>query len=118
MTRWIQSNWFLIALAGFYLLGHFGAERLAWLADQSAARSMVVMLVMWAMGITLKADAIRNSMARPKASMLAILCNIFLVPILCLPAMWVLSPQIGGGLFVAGVGAMHVSVGRGLDAAG
>jgi len=103
MTRWIRSNWFLLALACVYLTGHFGAETFAPLADRAALRSLVVMLVMWAMGVTLKAETIRKNVSRPSASLLAIGINAFLVPLLCLPAMWFLSPEMGGGLFVAGL---------------
>ena len=103
MTRWIRSNWFLLALAAVFLAGHFFAEPLASLTDRSELRSLVLMLVMWAMGVTLKADAIRSSVSRPTGSLLAIATNAFLVPLLCLPPMWFLSPDMGGGLFVAGL---------------
>lgn len=103
MTRWIRANWFLLALAVVYAVGHFGSKPLAFLADQSGLRSLVVMLVIWAMGMTLQADAIRRTVSRPQASLLAIGTNAFLVPLLCLPAMWFLSPELGGGLFVAGL---------------
>lgn len=103
MTRRFRSNWFLLALAGAYLLGHFGAAYLAAIPHQAGIRSFVVMLVMWAMGVTLKADAVRNSVVRPTASLLAIGINALVVPLLCLPAVWLMSPDFGGGLFVAGL---------------
>ncbi len=103
MTRLIRSQWFLLALLGVFILGHFAGDRLAPVANQSWLRSLVVMLVMWAMGVTLKADAIRRSMRHPAASLLAIGVNIVVVPLLCLPAMWWLPPALGGGLFVAGL---------------
>lgn len=103
MKRWIRSNWFLLALAGVFISGHFGAEMLSPLAKQSGLRSAVVMLVMWVMGITLRGDAIGKCFNKPTGSLIAIGSNLFLVPILCLAGMWFLSPEMGGGLFVAGL---------------
>jgi sodium/bile acid cotransporter 7 len=103
MKRWIRSNWFLLALTSVYAAGHFGAESLAFLSDQSTLRSLIVMTVMWAMGITLRPDAIRASLREPSPSLLAIGVNIFVVPLLCLPAMWLLPVELAGGLFVAGL---------------
>lgn len=103
MTRLIRSHWFLLALLAVFLVGHFAAGQIAPVVNQSWLRSLVVMLVMWAMGVTLKADAIRRSVRHPKASLLAISFNVLLVPLLCLPAMWWLPPELGGGLFVAGL---------------
>jgi sodium/bile acid cotransporter 7 len=103
MTRAIRSNWFLLALAGVFLLGHFAADPLAPLARQSWLRSLIVMGVMWSMGVTLKSEAIRRSVRHPTASLLAIGSNLVLVPLLCLPAVFWFSPALGGGLFVAGL---------------
>ena len=101
MLQWIRPNWFLLALASVYAFGHFNADSLAAFAETPGLRSAVVVMVMWAMGVTLKPDAIKKSLSRPTASLLAIGTNAFLVPALCLPGMWLLSPQLGGGLFVA-----------------
>lgn len=103
MTRLIRSQWFLIALLCVFVVGHFAAGTLAPLAQQAWPRSVLVMLVMWAMGVTLKADVIGRRVRQPTASMLAIGLNVLFVPLLCLPAMWWLPPQLAGGLFVAGL---------------
>ena len=103
MTRWLKSNWFLLALAFAFLAGYFATGRLESLAKQSWIRSTIVMLVMWAMGITLRADAIRRSIKRPTASLLAIGINVLLVPLLCFAVMTWLDVEMGGGLFVAGL---------------
>ncbi|MEO1529123.1 MAG: bile acid:sodium symporter [Planctomycetota bacterium] len=103
MSRWLKSNWFLLALALTFLFGYFAAENLEPLARQVTLRSTLVMLVMWAMGITLRADAIRNSIRRPTASLLAIGINVVFVPLMCVGVMHWLSPDMGGGLFVAGL---------------
>lgn len=103
MTKWIRSNWLLLALVCAYAGGHFASGKWVAVAETPAIRSVVVMLVMWAMGITLDVQTMRRSVTRPTASLLAISINLFLVPILCLPAMWFLSQEMGGGLFVAGL---------------
>lgn len=103
MTRWLKSNWFLLALAFTFVLGYFSSEWLEALAKLGTLRSVLVMSVMWAMGITLRADAIRDSIRRPAASLLAIGLNVFFVPLLCFGVMSWLTPEMGGGLFVAGL---------------
>jgi len=103
MASWSKSNWFLLALAAVFLVGHFAAPWLEFLNEAAAGRSIVVMLVMWAMGVTLHPEAIRGSLRRPAASLLAIGINVLLVPLLCLPARWGFSPSVGGGIFVAGL---------------
>ncbi|MCC9599707.1 bile acid:sodium symporter [Stieleria sp. JC731] len=103
MLRTIRSQWFLIALAIVYLVGHFGAEQFVDLASKSGLRSVILLCVMWAMGITLRPDAIGRSVRHPSASLLAIGMNMIGVPLLCLPAMWSLPTEYAGGLFVAGL---------------
>ncbi len=103
MANWIKKNWLLLALAVVYAIGHFGADRLSGLAEATWLRSAIVFSVMWVMGVTLQPDAITGSLRKPTASLLAITSSIFLVPLLCLPGWWWLSPELGGGLFVAGL---------------
>ncbi|MCD0458461.1 bile acid:sodium symporter family protein [Roseiconus lacunae] len=103
MLRKIRSQWFLLALAAVYLIGHAGTEHFAQIASKSWIRSGVLFTVMWAMGITLRPDAIRRSVRHPTASLLAIGMNMIGVPLLCLPAMWFLPTEYSGGLFVAGL---------------
>ena len=50
----------LLALGCVYLIGHLGAETFAPLADHAGLRSLVVMIVMWSMGVTLKSEAIQK----------------------------------------------------------
>lgn len=101
MPAWIRSNWFLLALAVSYAIGHFGAFAMQTVADQVWLRSALVFVVMWAMGVTLKPDAIRRSLKRPTASVLAVVTNMFLVPLLCFPTQLFLSDPMFGGLMVA-----------------
>lgn len=101
MPAWIRSNWFLLALAVSYAIGHFGAFAMQAVADQVWLRSALVFAVMWAMGVTLKPDAIRRSLKQPTASVLAVMTNMFLVPMLCFPTQLFLSDPMFGGLMVA-----------------
>ncbi|MEM6468830.1 MAG: bile acid:sodium symporter [Planctomycetota bacterium] len=111
MSRLIASNWFLLALVVCYAGGHFAADRLRPVVEQAWLRSCVLVAVMWAMGVTLNASQIVKSVQKPTASLLAIGCNLFLVPVCCAISMGWLSASIGGslgrelagGLFVAGL---------------
>ena len=97
----LAKQWFLIALAICFVIGYLLARHVGPISEIGWLRSSIVFAVMWAMGFTLKADMIRQSLAHPWPSLLAILINIFLVPVLCLPATWMLSEDLYGGLFVA-----------------
>jgi solute carrier family 10 (sodium/bile acid cotransporter), member 7 len=99
----LTKHWFLISLAICYAVGYFCAGQLQALLEMTLVRDTVVFAVMWAMGVTLRADTIRHSLRRPLPSMLAITINVVLVPILCLPMMWLLRPDLFGGLFIAAV---------------
>jgi sodium/bile acid cotransporter 7 len=97
------KHWFLVALGCCFTLGYLAAGRLEPLLEQTWLRSGIVFSVMWAMGVTLRADTIRRSLARPLPSLLAIGVNVFVVPLLCLPALWLLPGFLFGGLFVASI---------------
>ncbi len=47
-------------------------------------RNAIVFAVMWAMGVTLQAETVRRSLAKPFPSLLAIAINVVAVPLLCL----------------------------------
>jgi solute carrier family 10 (sodium/bile acid cotransporter), member 7 len=99
----LTRHWFLTALAICYLGGYLGAELLQPLHSMTLLRSGVVFVVMWAMGVTLKADTVRRSMTRPLPSLLGIGVNVAVVPILCLPAMWLLPERLFGGLYITAI---------------
>lgn len=99
----LAKQWFLIALACCFAIGYLLAKPLNPLMEMSTLRSCLVFVVMWGMGVTLKADTIRNSLLRPIPSLLATVINILIVPLLCLPAMWLLPENLFGGLFVAAI---------------
>ena len=99
----LKTYWFLLALAVCSAVGYFATAPLEPLLSQTWLRNGIVFAVMWAMGVTLKADTVRASLSRPTAALLAIGMNVAVVPILCLPAAWVLSESLFGGLFVAAI---------------
>jgi sodium/bile acid cotransporter 7 len=96
----LNKHWFLIALGVCFVGGYLFAPSLKPLLGFTTLRSSLVFVVMWLMGVTLHADAIRQSVRRPLPTVLAVLFNIALVPILCLPTYWLLPPSFFGGLFV------------------
>ncbi len=99
----LTHNWFLIALAICFVAGYVAAESLQPVLKQSSLRGAIVFSVMWAMGVTLKADTIRSSLARPLPALLAIGINIAVVPLICLPLAWLLPERLFGGLFVVSI---------------
>ncbi len=99
----LTKHWFLTALAVCFAAGYFAADPLAPLLEMSLLRSGIVFIVMWAMGVTLRAETIRKSITKPLPSVIAILANVLLVPLLCLPTMWLLPEKLFGGLFVTAI---------------
>ncbi len=99
----LTKHWFLTALAICFAIGYFGAGSLKPLMEMTLLRSGVVFVVMWAMGVTLHADTIRRSLTQPLPSLLAIAINVAVVPLLCLPTMWLLPDKLFGGLFVTAI---------------
>lgn len=99
----LTKHWFLVCLAICFTAGYLAAAQLQPVLKISEIRNSIVFAVMWAMGVTLKADTIRQSLAKPLPSLLAIGINILVVPLVCLPTMWVLPERMFGGLFIAAV---------------
>ena len=99
----LTKHWFLTALAICFAIGYFGAVYLKPLMEMTLLRSGVVFVVMWAMGVTLQAETIRRSLTRPLPSLLAIAINVAVVPLLCLPTMWLLPGKLFGGLFITAI---------------
>lgn len=99
----LARHWFLASLAVCFSVGFLAANHLQPLLEMYILRNSLVFAVMWAMGVTLRAETIRRSVARPLPSLLAIAINVALVPLLCLPFMWVLPASLFGGLFVASI---------------
>ncbi len=103
MRESVTKHWFLIALSLCFTVGYFGASDLRPLMEMPFLRDGIVFAVMWMMGVTLQADTIRRSFTRPVPSLLAIAVNVLVVPLLCLPTMWLLPANLFGGLFVASI---------------
>ncbi|TWU57258.1 bile acid:sodium symporter family protein [Rubripirellula reticaptiva] len=96
-----KNHWFLISIGLCFGAGYFAESWLAPITQIPLLRDGVVFVVMWAMGVTLAADTVRESIAKPTAALLAILINVFVVPLLALPSQWFLPAGVFGGLFVA-----------------
>ena len=97
MRASLAKNWFLFALAVCYVVGYAGADLLRPLLDASWLRSGVVFVVMWAMGVTLHAGSLSRSLHRPLPSLLAIAVNAAVIPLLCLPAIWLFASLLSRG---------------------
>jgi sodium/bile acid cotransporter 7 len=99
----LRKHWFLASLAICFTVGFVFASQLQPLLEMSALRNAIVFAVMWAMGVTLRSETIRRSLAKPWPSMLAIGINVLLVPLLGLPWMFLLPKSLFGGLFVTSI---------------
>lgn len=101
MTDFFKRHWFLTLVAIGFAVGYFAAETIAPLLELPLLRDGVVFVVMFLMGVTLRADTIRASIARPLPGLIAIGVNVLVVPLLTLPTMLFLPEKLFGGLWVA-----------------
>lgn len=103
MWRSIQQQWFLFGLGFAFAVGLGGGEVLDGLLDVPYLRSGFVFVVMCLTGVTLRADAIRRSVTRPTAAILASSINMFALPAMCWLAWQFLPSKLGAGLYVVGL---------------
>lgn len=96
----VARYWFLLALGTSLAIGFGLTDTVRPLAESSLARSSLTASVLFLMGLTLSAGRITNGLRHPLPSLLAILINTLLVPLLALPALWLLSTEMAGGLIV------------------
>jgi solute carrier family 10 (sodium/bile acid cotransporter), member 7 len=89
----------MLALA--VVLGFGWPSTFSPLAHSSLLRTGIVVTVMALMGWTLQPKSIGRSIRNPLAAMLAIGVNIFVVPLLAWPSLWLLPTELAGGLIVA-----------------
>ena len=102
----LRNHWFLIALGVVFAVGFFGGGRLEFLLGWETFRGGIVFAVMWATGVTLRAEAVRRSVASPLPAVLAIGINLAVVPAMSLAVVrvapeWLIPYRLAGGLFVA-----------------
>lgn len=97
----ISRQWFLLALVASLALGFGVPDLVRPVAENATLRSLITGFVLFLMGLTLQADSVRRNLRHPGPSLLAIAVNVFLVPLLALPSLWLLSPDMAGGLIVA-----------------
>ncbi|TWT71072.1 bile acid:sodium symporter family protein [Crateriforma conspicua] len=101
--RSLRRHWFLFGLGFAFAIGFGAGPKAAWLLDLPYLRSGFVFTVMWITGLTLRGDAIRRCVAQPLGGAMACGLNMIIVPALCYVAAIVLTPELGGGLYVAGL---------------
>lgn len=101
MWKAISRQWFLLALVVCLAIGFGLPDLLRPLAQIGLLRSLITASVLFLMGLTLDAQSIGRAVRRPMPSLLGIGLNTLLVPLLALPALWLLSTELGGGVIVA-----------------
>jgi len=99
--RTVSSQWFLILLAICLGIGFSFPEPLSPLANSALFRNGILFVVMVLMGWTLHPQSIVRSIRQPVPSLIAILINIAIVPLLAWPVIWFLPEDLAGGLIVA-----------------
>lgn len=97
----LTKHWFLAAIAISFFTGYFASESLSSLREMSGVRSAIVFIVMWMMGVTLRAESIVRNLKQPLPALLAVGINIAVVPLLSLPTRLWLPENLFGGLFIA-----------------
>jgi len=95
-----SRQWFLPALVISLAIGFGLTNWVRPIAEIAILRSSITAFVLFLMGLTLNAHSIARSIRKPGPAMLGIGINTFLVPLLALPALWLLSPEMAGGLIV------------------
>lgn len=96
----ISRQWFLPALLISLGIGFGLTDQVRPLAEIATLRSSITAAVLFLMGLTLNAKSVARSIRQPGPAMLAIGLNTFLLPLLALPSLWLLSPEMAGGLIV------------------
>jgi sodium/bile acid cotransporter 7 len=102
MNAWLQRNWFLIGLLAALWWGLLGWQRLESWADSGSLRSALVAIALCLMALSLPVEALGRSWREPRAVMLAIACNVLLVPLLAWLIGRPLPVEMSTGLVVAG----------------
>ncbi len=100
MWKAISRQWFLLALVVCLALGFGLPDLIRPLAQIGLLRSMITGSVLFLMGLTLDARSIGRAVRRPMPALLGIGFNTLLIPLLALPALWLFSTPLGGGLIV------------------
>lgn len=101
MLKFLSRHWFLASLAVCLVIGFGPSHWLRPVAASNELRGGIVAVVMFLMAVTLKADAVVQSIRSPGPSLLAIGLNIFLVPAIAAAVAWVLPRDLRDGLIVA-----------------
>lgn len=100
MWKLFSRQWFLPALVISLAVGFGLTDWVRPIAEIAVLRSSITAFVLFLMGLTLNADSIVRSIRKPGPALLGIGINTFLVPLLALPSLWLLSPEMAGGLIV------------------
>jgi sodium/bile acid cotransporter 7 len=95
-----SRQWFLPALVISLAIGFGLTDWVRPIGEIAVLRSSITALVLFLMGLTLNADSIARSIRKPGPALLGIGINTFLVPLLALPSLWLLPPEMAGGLIV------------------
>lgn len=103
MNRFLQRQWFLIALALVLLVGFLASDAFRAIVEMRALRNGILFSVLFLMALPVKTVELGSALRTPWAAIYASLINFALVPILAwLSGFW-FDPFLGDGIVVAAV---------------
>tara|TARA_B100001540_G_C15769897_1_gene625811 strand:- start:99 stop:1100 length:1002 start_codon:yes stop_codon:yes gene_type:complete len=100
----LKKRWFLVSLILVFTIGVVFNEPLAGVPEMKQLRSGIVFVVLYLMALPLSLKAISSGIQRPKGTVLSIIMNYGLLPIVayCV-SLAIKDPQVSRGLLVAAV---------------
>lgn len=101
--NFLKQNWFLVSMGLALGLGYTVSAPLAWLAEVSWLRAIMVFTVLFAMALPIPFRDVRSRLANPQPAVLAVVINLLLAPLLAWLLSQLLPGSLGGGLLVASV---------------
>ena len=98
----LTRHWFLTTLAILLAVGFVYGQSLHTLTEVRAIRYVIVFFVMLAMALPLQLSAFLEAMKRPAATLLAIVINLGVLPLLSAACLFLFQPSVAAGFVVLG----------------
>ena len=107
MKQFLSKRWFLLCLILVFIIGLMYHQDLEWVVAQKTARDTIVCSVLFLMAVSLSLHALSSGVRRPTGTLLAVLLNYGILPVVML-GVALLIPDTGfaglrGGLLVVAV---------------
>ena len=103
LKDFFKKQWFLISLVLLFAIGVGFESQLSELTTQRWLKNAIVATVLFAMALPLDVSAMASGLRRPKGTLLAILMNFGVLPLVALAVATLLSGELKDGFLVAAV---------------